>query len=94
MEKIYIYGAGNTGLHAYEWLNKNFEVVGFIDSDDDKVGKTLNGIPVYSPDILYSNELARSVYIASIYHKEILKKLFAMKIQKNIYIYIMCQRRR
>ena len=44
--EIYIYGFGVAG----KWLSSNLDgnIVGFIDTDEKKVGRSINDIPVYS----------------------------------------------
>ncbi len=49
-----IYGAGDSGMITYGALNKdskrNFEVIGFIDDDRNKVNKKIDRIRIYSLD--------------------------------------------
>ena len=49
--RVLIYGAGETGLLAYSVLHDLKEnkvlIIGFIDNNKRKVGKKINGIPVY-----------------------------------------------
>ncbi len=52
---VYIWGAGNTAVLAHqgmlrENLYKELNIVGFIDSK--KSGSTLNGLPVFRPNVL------------------------------------------
>ncbi|MFH6769266.1 nucleoside-diphosphate sugar epimerase/dehydratase [Gaetbulibacter aquiaggeris] len=51
-KKILIYGAGDSGLVTYNALVNNvktrFEVLAFIDDNEKKVGKKINGVPVLS----------------------------------------------
>ncbi len=46
-----IYGAGDSGMITYGALNrdtkKNFEVLGFIDDDDNKINKKIDRIKIY-----------------------------------------------
>ncbi|MDJ0646979.1 MAG: nucleoside-diphosphate sugar epimerase/dehydratase [Flavobacteriaceae bacterium] len=48
-----IYGAGDSGLLTYATLNSDLKnssnVVGFIDDDNNKIGKKYNRVKVYSP---------------------------------------------
>lgn len=48
---VMIYGAGDSGLITYGALNKdtrnNYEVVGFIDDDKNKIGKKINRVKIY-----------------------------------------------
>ena len=51
-KKILIYGAGDSGLVTYNALVNNvktrFEVLAFIDDNEKKIGKKINGVPVLS----------------------------------------------
>lgn len=51
---VMIYGAGDSGLITYEVLNKdtpqNYEVIGFIDDDKNKIGKKINRVRIYGRD--------------------------------------------
>lgn len=50
---VYIWGASNYGLGLKNVMQKNkLRISGFIDSDKNKVGKNLEGLTIYSPDIL------------------------------------------
>ena len=46
-----IYGAGDSGIIAYNALNKerevNYQIIGFIDDDKKKVDKKIDGIKIY-----------------------------------------------
>ncbi|ULC58264.1 polysaccharide biosynthesis protein [Flaviramulus sp. BrNp1-15] len=50
-KRILIYGAGDSGIATYNALTSNmklrFQVVGFIDNNFKKKGKSINGIPVF-----------------------------------------------
>ncbi len=49
---VMIYGAGDSGLITYGALNrdtqKNYEVIGFIDDDKNKIGKKIDRVKIYS----------------------------------------------
>lgn len=51
--RVMIYGAGASGIIAKNTLqndtSREFDIVGFIDDNPFKIGKTIEGIPVYSP---------------------------------------------
>lgn len=54
--KVMIYGAGDSGFITHSALvrdkRQDYDVIGFIDDNKTKVGKTIDRIPVYSPDII------------------------------------------
>ncbi|WP_341214650.1 nucleoside-diphosphate sugar epimerase/dehydratase [uncultured Wocania sp.] len=51
-KRVLIYGAGESGIITYNALVSNlssrFNVVGFIDDDVTKNGKSINGVPIFS----------------------------------------------
>ena len=51
-----IYGAGDSGFITHSALvrdkRQDYDVIGFIDDNKTKVGKTIDRIPVYSPDVI------------------------------------------
>ena len=53
-KKIIIFSAGSAGREVFQLisiinkLNKKWEVVGYVDSDPKKVGKTIDGVKVFS----------------------------------------------
>jgi FlaA1/EpsC-like NDP-sugar epimerase len=71
---VLIYGAGELGLITKNALQSNlatrYKVVGFIDHNSGKVGKTIDGIQVHHPDEL-SNEL--------IHNKDVQELIFAIQ---------------
>ncbi|MCV6630388.1 MAG: polysaccharide biosynthesis protein [Flavobacteriaceae bacterium] len=54
-KNILIYGAGKSGIITYNAImssTNKIAVVGYIDRDLRKVGKRINGVPVFSPKVL------------------------------------------
>ncbi len=53
---VLIYGAGDMGMTTRRTIeskaNSELRVVGFIDDDSRKIGKSIEGITVYSPEVL------------------------------------------
>ncbi|MEL6917712.1 MAG: polysaccharide biosynthesis protein, partial [Bacteroidota bacterium] len=51
-KNVLIYGAGESGILTYNALtnhtSSNARVVGYVDDDNKKVGKSINGVKVYS----------------------------------------------
>jgi FlaA1/EpsC-like NDP-sugar epimerase len=56
--RVLIYGAGTSGMIVKNSLlqeaTRNYEIIGFVDDNKNKVGKALEGIPVYKPDQVFS----------------------------------------
>jgi len=72
-KNVLIYGAGEAGILTYNALTShsasNARVIGYIDDDNNKVGKRINGVSVYSKEELndyFINRLAVSEIIVSI----------------------------
>ncbi|HAI37283.1 MAG TPA: polysaccharide biosynthesis protein, partial [Maribacter sp.] len=55
-KNVIIYGAGESGILTHNALTQNTQnkirVLGYIDNDNKKVGKQINGIDVFSRRIL------------------------------------------
>ncbi len=80
-----IWGAGRLGKAAYAYYGDYVNIAFFIDSDEKKEGQTLNGRPVFLPDILYSQK--KKVIIAIQNHRdEVVERLVE---QYHIQEYIM-----
>jgi FlaA1/EpsC-like NDP-sugar epimerase len=49
--RLLIFGAGTAGVQTAVALrvSRQFTLLGFVDDDDIKIGRNINGIPVYSP---------------------------------------------
>ncbi len=62
--KILIYGAGDSGLITQAAItndsNRSLSVIGFIDDNPQKIGKTINGIKVYSSGSVNQNFVAKN----------------------------------
>ena len=54
--RLLIYGAGNAGAQTAAGIQgtRHYLLQGFIDDDTDKVGRSINGLPVYSASTLPS----------------------------------------
>ncbi len=50
--RMLIYGAGVVGVQTASamGMTRQFNLLGFVDEDPAKIGRTINGIPVFSPD--------------------------------------------
>lgn len=63
-KNVLIYGAGDSGILTYGALTNhskgNVKVVGFIDRDKKKVGKRINGVPVFTKGILNAEFLSKN----------------------------------
>lgn len=76
MEKIVIYGGGNTGKSAYYYFKgqNKYECLFFVDNDKSKQGTLFEGLEMKSPDVLRELKGVK-VIIASIFWREILQEV-------------------
>ncbi|WP_273276736.1 polysaccharide biosynthesis protein [Maribacter polysiphoniae] len=55
-KKVLIYGAGESGILTYDAITNhtksNTKVIGYVDRDPKKIGKQINGVTVYAPEVL------------------------------------------
>jgi len=51
-ENMVIWGTGRIGTLAYYQYYEKYNIVCYVDSDENKWGKKIHGIPIYSPDFL------------------------------------------
>lgn len=58
-----IYGAGDAGLITEQALERDsslaYNTIAFIDDSSDKIGKSINGIPVYNPKKVLNKEFIK-----------------------------------
>jgi len=78
MRNIMLFGASKLGALAYQFIENNKNIVGFIDNDQKKWGTTFLDLPVYPPTELLNNEY--KIIITSSYKDEIKKQLEEMGI--------------
>lgn len=73
-ERCFIFGTGEAGQCAYRHIKSTSHVIGFIDNDVKKQGRTLYGKTIYSPERLKVRDYTR-ILIASMYYGEIMVQL-------------------
>ena len=58
--KTVIYGAGDAGLITKKALEQDtsfyYDIIAFVDDSNSKIGKTINGVPVYKPSKILNKE--------------------------------------
>ncbi len=52
VENAIIWGAGKWGILAYFYYRNKYNLIGYVDSDKKLWGQRLNGLEIYSPQIL------------------------------------------
>lgn len=83
-KNVLIYGAGESGILTYGAITNhsksNVKVIGYVDKDRKKIGKLINGVSVYAPEMLTKDFILKKgiseiiFCIQNIDHKK-LKKL-------------------
>jgi len=60
---LLIYGAGTSGVQTAEALrlSQQYALIGFLDDDDSKVGRSINGVPVFAASEVRQVVAARGV---------------------------------
>ncbi len=55
LKNVIIYGAGNSGIETANAISiiKNYDLLGFVDNDKNKIGKKINGVPIISDEHLW-----------------------------------------
>ena len=65
VNNVLIFGAGDSGMITYGALNKdtkeNYEVIGFIDDDNHKIGKKINRLKIFSIDQIDQNFIDKNL---------------------------------
>lgn len=77
---VYVWGTGDIShhfFHDYVEKNPDVEIVGCIDSDSEKKGKTFFRRPVYLPDEVLDSDRPFFIIASTRYYKEIKEKLKA-----------------
>ena len=67
--KLVIWGAGDKGYlmpRRYERIIRRFDSCIYVDGDKNKVGKTLNGIPIFTSEAIEND--GRTIVIVAIKH--------------------------
>lgn len=85
MQKIIIYGAGQTGKIAYDYFASKYDCLFFVDSDKNKWGKEHCGKKILKPEILTEYRDTKLI-IASIYAGDILKDIKKYGI-RDVFVY-------
>ncbi|WP_338021433.1 hypothetical protein [Aquimarina longa] len=61
--RVLIYGAGDSGLITLAAItndsNRSISVIGFVDDNSQKIGKTINGIKVYASNVINNNFIVK-----------------------------------
>ena len=88
-KKILIFSAGSTGREVFQLisninkLQNEWEVIGYVDNDSNKIGKTIDSIQVYSTTNKPKN---KEIYaMCGVMDGVIRKKIFDKEIIKNGY---------
>ena len=64
IKNVIIYGAGDSGIITHSAITNHTRnsarVIGYVDNDNKKVGKNINGVPVYNREILNESFITKN----------------------------------
>ena len=85
MKKCVIFGAGVTGFELLESIEADgiYDVIAYIDNDENKWGKKLNEIPIYRPGYLVEIEYDIVLLASTMNPPEMVEQLKGMGIDRN-----------
>ncbi|MGE7999165.1 FkbM family methyltransferase [Lysinibacillus sp. NPDC093190] len=85
-EQIMIFGAGSFGQYfGSKFLSKNINIAYYIDNDESKEGKFINGIPIILANELKNSDLSNNlIFICSTWSEEISKQLLSFEIENFV----------
>ena len=66
-----IWGAGTIGINSFRDLNAKINVIGFIDSDKNKIGRMMEGKQVFAPEAALREFDNAIILIATGWYKEV-----------------------
>lgn len=82
---IILWGAGYQGIQCLKWLQKGeIEVSAFIDKNESKHGKMVEGVNVYPPQFLY-NKICNIIITPDKYIREIQKEISSIQGEFLVY---------
>lgn len=73
-QKILVFGSGQAAERFFEVFQHDYQILAFIDNDQNKQGQYLKGLPIISPSKIESFSFD-VIYIASQYYREIYRQL-------------------
>ncbi len=74
-KRYYIWGASVIGRTFYNSYQKEFHILGFIDSNPAKQGQTIDGLEVFAPSVLDNQDDDIRVIITTIYTEQVFESL-------------------
>lgn len=84
-KKVYIWGAGHMGVLALRKLEQYKNIVGFIDSDINKIGRQIENFKIYSIDEVLKNKKNIFIIVSStLYYFSIRNTLLKCGFKENI----------
>lgn len=73
--RAYIWGAGTFGYAFFDELQENMNIIGFVDSNEEKQGTVFCGRPVFSPDEFAKNRTDEIVLVSTGWTMQVYGKL-------------------
>lgn len=81
MDKVVLFGAGQTGRYIYEKIKGEYDVIAFVDSNRELRNKSLYGLPIKEPDELLDLEYDFIIIACLTDYEEIKGQLLQMGIR-------------
>ena len=98
---FYLFGAGDYGRQFWRAFHDEFHILGYIDNDRNKTGKTINGIHCYAPEdivlseydgiILTMSQIARTEPLLQMAKKGYIKNKHYFIIEEFVSVYYVYQ---
>ncbi len=85
-KKVYLFGSGRYAEQFIEQFGQYYEIAGILDNNCEKWGIKLEGIEIYSPQILNDVDVPFKVFICIKFFEDVLTQLKDMGV-RNISIY-------
>ena len=83
MEKVYIYGGGQTGKAIYKKIKDKYDVIGFLDGNSDKWGNTIYDKPILGGIDFLHNKEYDYVFIGSFLWQDIKNHLLEYGVKEE-----------
>jgi FlaA1/EpsC-like NDP-sugar epimerase len=84
MPRVYIFGSGPTGKGLLPLIQKQYQIIGFVDNDETRWGSIFEGFPVCKPDSIMENNDYDMIIIASLTGFEsIIEQLLKMGVKRG-----------
>lgn len=86
----YLFGAGDYGHQFYPVMRDKIKIIGYIDNDERKIGKVINGVPCISlNDVVLSDDNGIIITMSQIARISAVEQMHELGLKKNINYFLM-----